>query len=168
MFFKTFPHSPPGIAHLRAWRRYRLASWSEWCVVFWTYFFRSNKNCCILTTMVDIRVTSGNETYKRGLNYKPYVPSTVFGRTRVAKLFLALLFSYPDVGAQFLKDVGLIRSSKCAVGWPLFLGVNFTKNTPCSISISCKPTRYSRSKLHVTLNTSFGINFAQGYSLFEE
>jgi hypothetical protein len=47
---------------------------------------------------------------------KPYVPSTTFGSPTlganrvVNKLFIAFLFSDPDVGVQLLKDVGLIKS----------------------------------------------------------
>ena len=64
--------------------------------------------------MANMRVTSVIETR---LNSKPYVPSMTFGRgtldaiSVVNKFFLAFLFSDPDVGVQFLKDVGLIRSS---------------------------------------------------------
>ena len=67
--------------------------------------------------MADISVTSVVETYERRQNSKPYVCSTTFGRATLRatgvpnKLFLAFLFSDPDVGVQFLKDVGLIRSS---------------------------------------------------------
>jgi len=67
--------------------------------------------------MADIRVTSVIQTYEQRLNPKPYVCSTTFGRAKLGannvsnKLFLAFLFSDPDVGAQFLKDMRLIRSS---------------------------------------------------------
>jgi hypothetical protein len=62
--------------------------------------------------MVVICVTSVIQTYERRLNCKPYVCSTKYGRTTPGanvvpnKLFLAFLFSDPDVGDQFLKDVG--------------------------------------------------------------
>ena len=62
--------------------------------------------------MADIRVTSVIPTYGRPLNSEPYVCSTAFGRTTLGtndvsnKLFLAFLFSDPDVGVHFLKDVG--------------------------------------------------------------
>jgi len=45
---------------------------------------------------------------------KPYVPFTTFRRATLDvngfanKLFLAFLFSNPEVGVQFLKDVRLI------------------------------------------------------------
>jgi len=64
--------------------------------------------------MANICVTSVIETR---LNSKLYVPSSTFERATlgansvVNKLFLAFLFSDPDVGVQFLKDIGLIRSS---------------------------------------------------------
>jgi len=49
--------------------------------------------------------------------YKPYVPSTTYGQATLGatgapnKLFIAFLFSDDDVGAQFLRDVGLIPNS---------------------------------------------------------
>jgi len=79
--------------------------------------------------MADIHVISVIETYQRRLNSKPYVPSTTFGRGTLGvngianKLFLAFPFSNPEVGFQFMEDVGLIRSSvvccKCGsqVSW---------------------------------------------------
>ena len=79
-------------------------------------FFRSNKNRKIIT-MTDKRVISVIETYQRRLHEKPYVPSTTFGRTTLGandvanKLFIAFVFSDPDVGVRFLKDVGLIQGS---------------------------------------------------------
>jgi hypothetical protein len=79
-------------------------------------FFRSNKNRKIIT-MTDKRVISVIETYQQRLHEKPYVPSTTFGRTTLGandvanKLFIAFVFSDPDVGVRFLKDVGLIQGS---------------------------------------------------------
>ena len=67
--------------------------------------------------MADIRVTSIIQTYEQRLNSNSYVCSTTFGRATLGansvsnKLFLAFLFSDPDVGVQFLKNVALIRSS---------------------------------------------------------
>ena len=67
--------------------------------------------------MADIRVTSVIQISKRILNSKLYVCSTTFRRAKLGakdvpnKLFLAFLFSDPEVGVKFLKDVGLIRSS---------------------------------------------------------
>ena len=66
--------------------------------------------------MTDIRVTSVIETYQRRLNSKPCIPSTTFGLATLGangvanKLFLAFLFSDPDIGVQFLKNVGHITS----------------------------------------------------------
>jgi hypothetical protein len=66
--------------------------------------------------MTDIRDTSVTETHERRLNSKPQVSSTTFVRSTLGasgvanKLFLALLFSNPEVAVQFLKDVGLFRS----------------------------------------------------------
>jgi len=80
-------------------------------------FSRSYKNCTFITPTADIRVTSVIETHQRLLNSRPCVPSTTFGRPTLGangvanKLFLAFLFSKPDVGVQFLQDMGLIRSS---------------------------------------------------------
>ena len=77
--------------------------------------------------MMDIHVTPVIETYQRCLNSKPHFPSTTFGRATLGasgvtnKLFLAFLFSNPDVGVQFLKDVGLIRSSMvCCECWSAY------------------------------------------------
>jgi hypothetical protein len=74
--------------------------------------------------MTNIRATSVIETH---LNSKPWVPSTTFGRATLAansvvnKLFLAFLLSDPDVGVQFLKDTGLIRSSMvCCKCWSAY------------------------------------------------
>ena len=67
--------------------------------------------------MTDIRFTSVIRTYQRRPNSKPYICSTTFGRATLGaigvpnKLFFAFLFSDPDFGVQYLKDVGLIRSS---------------------------------------------------------
>lgn len=64
-----------------------------------------------------ICVTSVIETYQWYLNSRPYVPSmtsmhTIRGTNGVAnQLFIPFLFNDPDVGVQFLKDVGLIWSS---------------------------------------------------------
>jgi hypothetical protein len=55
-------------------------------------------------------------TYQRRLMEMPYVPSTSYGRASLGddgeanKLFLTFLFSDTDLGIQFLKDVGLLRS----------------------------------------------------------
>ena len=79
------------------------------------YFFRSNKNWRIITTVADTRVTSVIETYQRRLYEKSYVPPTKFGHAMLStsgiasKLFIAFLFS--DVGVQFFKNVELIPSS---------------------------------------------------------
>ena len=77
--------------------------------------------------MADIRVTPVIETCQRRLNSKPYFPSTTFGRATlgangvVNKLFLAFLFSDLDVGVQFLKDVGLIKSCMvCCKCWSAY------------------------------------------------
>jgi hypothetical protein len=62
--------------------------------------------------MADICVTSVIKIYERHLSCKPYVCSTTFGLAKLGanivpnKLFLAFLFSNPDVVVQFLKDVG--------------------------------------------------------------
>jgi len=62
--------------------------------------------------MTDRRDTSVIETYERRFNSKPHVSSATLGASCVPnKLFLALLFSNPDVAVQVLKDVGLFRSS---------------------------------------------------------
>ena len=79
-------------------------------------FSRYYKNYTFITPMADISVTSVVETYERRQNSKPYVCSTTFGRVTLGaagvfnKLFLAFLFRDHDVGVQFLKNVGLIRS----------------------------------------------------------
>ena len=65
--------------------------------------------------MAYIRVTSVIQTYEWRFSSKAYVCSTTFGRAMLDanrvpnKLLLAFLFSDPDFGVQFLKDVGLIR-----------------------------------------------------------
>jgi hypothetical protein len=87
-----------------------------WCV-FGITFSRSYKNYIFITSMADMRVTSEIQIYERRLNSKLYVCSTTLGREMLGavcvpnKLFLTFLFSNPDVGVQFLKDVGLIRRS---------------------------------------------------------
>jgi hypothetical protein len=54
--------------------------------------------------------------YQRRLINMPYVPETTYGRAALGKdvvandLFLMFLFSDKEVGVQFLKDVGLLRS----------------------------------------------------------
>jgi hypothetical protein len=66
---------------------------------------------------MDNRVTSVIQTYQQRLYSKPYVPCSTFGRATLGadsvanKLFIVFLFSDPDVGVQFLKNVGLIQSS---------------------------------------------------------
>jgi hypothetical protein len=61
--------------------------------------------------MADMPFTSVIRTYQRRLNSKPYVCSTTFGSATPGangvpnKLFSAFLFSDPDVGVQYLKDV---------------------------------------------------------------
>jgi hypothetical protein len=56
-------------------------------------------------------------TYQERLLAMPYMPRTTYGRAALDgvgvpnKLFFAFLFSNTDVGVQFLKDVGLIRSA---------------------------------------------------------
>jgi len=74
--------------------------------------------------MADIRVTLVIQTSERFLNSKLYVCSTKFRHAKLGakvvpnKLFLAFLFSDREVGVQFLKDVGLIRSSVvCCKCW---------------------------------------------------
>ena len=100
-------------------------------------FSRSYKNCSFLTPMADKRVTSVIQIYERCLNSKPYICSTTFGRATLGasddpnKLFLAFLFSDPDVGVHLLKNVGLIRSSRvcCTCGSQTFRCVNtYRKN----------------------------------------
>jgi hypothetical protein len=67
--------------------------------------------------MTDIGDTSVIETYERRLNSRPNISYTLFvnaslGAKSVAnKLFLALLFSNREVAVEFLKEVGLFRSS---------------------------------------------------------
>ena len=99
--------------------------------------------------MADIRVTSVIETYQRRLNSKPYVPSTTFGRATLGtngvanKLFLAFLFSDPDVGVQFLKDAGLMISSiMCCKFWSAYrdlepYGYTHHASTSRSVSFMC-------------------------------
>jgi hypothetical protein len=75
----------------------------------------------IYNTYGGYSVTSVNQTYEQHLNSKPCVCSTTFGRATLGansvsnKLFLAFLFSNPDVRVQFLKYVALIRRVWCAV-----------------------------------------------------
>jgi len=83
----------------------------------------------ITTHMADMdnRVTSVIRLYQQSINSKPYIPSTTFGRATLgadgvaSKLFIAFLFSDPDVGIEFLKDVELIQSRmmccKCGGGY---------------------------------------------------
>jgi len=83
---------------------------------------------------VDICVTFLIQTYvyERCLSSKLYFSSTTFGRATIGangvpnKLFLAFLFSDPNVDVQFLKDVGLIRSSgmSCKCGSQIFWNVD--------------------------------------------
>jgi hypothetical protein len=65
--------------------------------------------------MVDAISTLIKE-YQRRLINMPYVPATTHGRAALGKdgvaneLFLTFLVSDKEVGVQFLKDVGLLRS----------------------------------------------------------
>jgi len=65
--------------------------------------------------MVD-EIKSVISTYQRHVMEMPYVPKTSYGRASLGddseanKLFLTFLFSDMDLGIQFLKDVGLLRS----------------------------------------------------------
>jgi len=108
-------------------------------------FSRSYKNCTFVKPMADICVTSVIQTYvyERCLNSKLYVCSTTFGHATFGangvpdKLFLAFLFSDPNVEVQFLKDVGLIRSSmvscKCGsqISWYVDTNRKDGNQLPC-------------------------------------
>jgi hypothetical protein len=65
--------------------------------------------------MVDA-ITAIMKEYQRRVVNMPYVPAKTCGRAALGKdgfaneLFLTFLFSDKEVGAQFLKDVGLLRS----------------------------------------------------------
>ena len=67
--------------------------------------------------MMDTRVKSDIETYQRCLHEETSVPSTIFGHAKLYaegvanKLFIAFLFSDPDIDVHFLKDQRLILSS---------------------------------------------------------
>jgi hypothetical protein len=82
---------------------------------------------------VDNRVI---QIYQQRLNSKTYVPSTTFGRATLGadgvanKLFIAFLFSDPDVGVQLLKDMGLIQSSMvcCKCGSQMSWCVDTNRN----------------------------------------
>jgi len=73
--------------------------------------------------MAGILVTSVIQTYERRLSFNLYVCSAMFGRATMSangvpnKSLLASLFSDPNVGVQFLKDVGLIRRSMVCCKW---------------------------------------------------
>jgi hypothetical protein len=74
--------------------------WIVWKVVF---------------EMVD-EIKSVISTYQQRLMEMPYVPQKSYGRAslgddgEVNKLFLTFIFSNADLGIQFMKDVGLLRS----------------------------------------------------------
>jgi hypothetical protein len=97
-------------------------------------FLRSYKHCIVITPMADIRVTSVIRKYEWHFLSEPHVCSTTFRRTTLGandvpnKMFLAFLFSDPDVGVHFSKDVGLIRSSvvccKCGSQMSLCVDTN--------------------------------------------
>jgi hypothetical protein len=80
-------------------------------------FSRCYKNCTFIIPIADIRLTSVIRTYRRHLNLKTYICSTMFCRMTLGangvanKLFLTFLFSDPDVSVLFLKDVWQIRSN---------------------------------------------------------
>ena len=65
--------------------------------------------------MVD-EIKSAISPYQRRKMNMPYVPKTSYGPALLGddgeanKLFLKLLFSDTDLGIQFLKDMGLLRS----------------------------------------------------------
>jgi hypothetical protein len=65
--------------------------------------------------MVDT-VTNIIKEYQRRLINMPYVPAISYGRAALGKdgvaneLFLTFLLSDKEVGVQFLKNVGLLRS----------------------------------------------------------
>ena len=102
-------------------------------------FSRSYKNCTFITPIADICVTSVIQmyVYERCLDSKLYVCSTTFGRETIGangvsdKLLLTFLFSDPNVDVQFLKGVGLIRSTmvscKCGsqISWYVRTVINY-------------------------------------------
>src|SRR5215470_9909810 len=67
--------------------------------------------------MASLHVTSTISAYQRRLSQTGYVPPSSYGRATLGAdgvantLFLAFVFSNNDVGVQFLKDVGLLRSA---------------------------------------------------------
>jgi hypothetical protein len=70
-----------------------------------------------------------NSRYQQRLITLPSVPATSYGHAtlgeeeRANKLFITFLFSKKNVGIEFLKDVGLLRSSMvcsvcgCQMSW---------------------------------------------------
>jgi hypothetical protein len=86
-----------------------------------------------------MRVTSVIPKYEQRLSSKSYVCSTTFGRATLGangvfnKLFLAFLFSYPDICIQFLKNVALIRSSMlcCKCGSQMSWCVHTNRKDGC-------------------------------------
>jgi len=115
----TFPPSPPGFA-----LHFIFVPGASFTVVLALsaalYCYSNSFRVIIKIVHYDTYggcVTSVVEIYERRQNSKPCICSTTFRRTTLGAtgvpntLFLAFLFSDPDVGVQFLKDVGLIRSS---------------------------------------------------------
>ena len=120
--------------------------------------------------MVDIRVTYVIGTYQQRLNSKQYVPFTTFGRATLGangfanKLFLAFLFSNPEVGIQLLKAVGLIWSRivccKCGFQMSWCVDTNrkvgfrwrcrrITSPSACSASMTIRhDSRFQQSNLN--------------------
>jgi hypothetical protein len=79
------------------------------------FFFRlSTHSSRFLPSIAAERVTSVKSTFQWRLNAVPFVPAATYGRATlgansvVNNLLLAVLYSDPYFGVQFVKDVGLI------------------------------------------------------------
>jgi hypothetical protein len=72
--------------------------------------------CCFLVDIMVQEIKCVVSIYQQRLMEMPFVPRSSFGRASLRKdgeankLFLTYIFSDMDLGIQFLKDAGLIRS----------------------------------------------------------
>ena len=174
-----FPLFPCGrratFRHLRAGRRYRFGSCSQCCAILWfEFFFAFLQKLYIQNIYGGYSVTSVIRTNERRLNSEPYVCSTAFGRATLGasdvpnKLFLAFLFSDPDVGVLFSKDVGLIRSSMacCKCGFQMSLCVDTNRKDgyqwPCwriTSASACLASTSIRARFMVSTENCMKVMF---------
>ena len=87
---------------------------------------------CVLCFKMAERIANVIATYQDCLLRMSFIPATSYGSATLGdvgvanKLLIAFFFSDPDVGMQFLKDVGLIRSMMACTTCGCQMTVNHT------------------------------------------